>query len=584
LVDYQPIDEFDESEYITLNLTSLDDDTSYNYTLCLTGTEFTDSCYAQQNFTTLAYTPPFINVITAFNITNHEATLGATVLYNDYENITLEYYFDGSRVSVDSFNQVDEFDTSEYYTDEQTGLDYFTYYNYSLDITYINPHILAGASDSNWNSGYRINNSGTSEVYQIAFRNGRIGAAGWEDQNLREISSGQECVELCNKWFGDPTLNSETASLWLWNATLGDYEFQIVDTLSSIGTMTCWYIPYGAAPWEECYVGTEDSFIWYNAGSDGNQYAQVMNQSTPIPVVITGTTYDFRTLTAYIPYITISNAIDIVSTTATLTGTHYTYDYPSSVPFFRLDGEDQYPKTNITKGYGETNTFTLDLTGLETNTTYNYTFCVGYDTGWSLLVCDSTKEFTTGFEPSLTFGIPNPLGQNDVTLHWTFDWNEATNVSWRFSDAGGDWIPSHDGVTYDYEVDGLIAETTYYYYLQYRFDTLGTTHYVNTSLQSYTTDYANQFDSIWETMFQGSSFAKILLGFVVMFGIIFLGVGAFGKYNIQISMVAVLIFTIVGAVLSTLMNLFTFFHLLLIIIGSVLLMVMKSMFFGGGDR
>jgi len=167
-------------------------------------------------------------------------------------------------------------------------------------------------------------------------------------------------------------------------------------------------------------------------------------------------------------------------------------------------------------------------------------------------------------------------------LHWTFDWNGATNVTYKFIE-NPTWLPTYDGVTANYEQDSKQPETTYYYFLQYQFETLGDTYAVNTSIQSYTTDYANQFDSVWNTLFQGSSFAKILLGFVIMFGIIFLGVGAFGKYNIQMSMVAILIFTVVGAVLSTLMNLFTFFHLLLIIIGAVLLMVMKSMFFSGGD-
>ena len=300
---------------------------------------------------------------------------------------------------------------------------------------------------------------------------------------------------------------------------------------------------------------------------------------------INSTLKNFTTLDAYIPYITISGVNDIAGTTATLTGTHYSYDYNSTVPFFRLDGVDLFPKYERIHNYSVPHTETYDLENLTTNTTYNYTFCVGYGLGWASIVCDATKNFTTGFIPTVTFGTPDNINKNNVTLHWTIDWNGATNVTYKFI-TNPTWLPSYDGVAKTWFWSSLATETEYDYFLQIQYETLGNTYQFNTTNQTVTTYYENAFDDIWDTLLQGSSFAKILLGFVVLFGTIFLGVGAFGKYNIQISMIAVLIFTIIGTVLASLMKLFPLYILLLIIIGSVLLMIAKQTLFGndGGGR
>jgi len=85
-------------------------------------------------------------------------------------------------------------------------------------------------------------------------------------------------------------------------------------------------------------------------------------------------------------------------------------------------------------------------------------------------------------------------------------------------------------------------------------------------------------------MLQGSTTAKLLLGFVVLLGIIFFGVAVFGKYNMNLGVYGIMILAVVGTALATLMKLFSVGILLLVITGVVLLVIMKNMFFKGDEN
>ena len=524
------------SQYHSEVITGLDHNTFYTWDYCISYSEGI-LCDGGGNFTTDDYSPPSINVINAFDITNHEATLGTTVLYNDYTSMTLSWYLDGELVDAQNWEQEDEYDTSVYYTYNLTELDYNTSYDYELLVSYISEDYT-----------YQNVTTCASPLTQNYDCNGVLVAL-WSGSTVNEA----QCLTMGNNW---------------------ESYISIPASVPSGFTPSCVEVDNGY-----CRVtdGTK-----YNSG-DGSSWASNCTTSE----ISTGTytqfnsSSTFTTLDAYIPYITISGVIDVTGTTATLTGTYYYEDYSSTVPFFRLDGIDLLPKNNLSSP-SEPVTHTYDLTGLTTNTTYNATFCVGYGLGWALLVCDDIGEFTTGFEPSVTFGTPNPVNKNDVTLHWTIDFEGTTNVSYQFLGEGA-FVTAYDGVADTWLWSSLTSETEYPYFLTIKYDTLGSTYYVNTTTQYVTTYYENAFDDVWDTLLQGSSFGKILLGFVVLLGVIFLGVGAFGKYNIQISMIAVLIFTVVGTVLAGLMKLFPISIVLLVIAGSVVLMVLKNMFMGGSN-
>lgn len=528
------------------NLIGLDDDTSYTVDLCIDwineSSLYEEVCYGEQTFTTVAYVLPYVNIIGAFDITNHETSLGATVFYGSYENMSLSYYLDDSIKLTTSYDQFDEFDTSEYFFKELTGLDFFTYYDYRLDIEYIDPNGLGAGSV--WENEYGCTAGSGYTTLQT-----RFGVSYYPEYN-EYVLSNNDCQELCNYFIGE---NDSIAA----------------------GDGCCYYVDMQPAyPFNECFISDGD--LTHLGSTDFD--SQIMNSSVPVPRQIEGTTYDFRTLEAYIPYITISGALDIAGTTATLTGTYYMEDYSSTVPFFRLNGEDLYPKNNYTNPT-EPFTETYDLTGLETNTTYNMTFCVGYGLGWANIVCDAQRTFTTGYEPTFTWGLPTEVYDTSYILHWTIDFSGTTNVAYKLNDNNPTWLTSFDGVQKDWSVTGLDPETTYTNFVAIKYDTLGSTYYLNTSDQNVTTYYDNAFDDIWDNLLQGSDFAKILLGFVVLFGVITLSVGAFGKYNMKMGFTGILVMIILGTVIATLMNLFPLYILLLIITGSVLLLIAKNMFF-----
>jgi len=540
----QTLYESGTSQYDKEDFTGLTYNTNYTWDWCISY-EDGEICDGGGRFTTLDYTPPSINIINAFDITNHEATLGTTVLYNDYENMTLAWYLDDVLVVAESFTQVDEFDTSEYYTYNLTLLDYFTQYDYELRVTYTS-------------HDFTLQNVTSCDDPMTQTYDCKI--VTYEATNKVALFSGStvdasQCLNMAENW---RTYISNTVAFDI-NHPTGVFDVSCIEV-------------------DNGYCSVWNTYKWIDDG-DGSSFASnctTTEISTGTTTTINDTDY-FRTLDAYIPYHTISGVTDISGTTATLTQTFYKEDYDSLVPYFVIDGVDQTNKTNISS-VSEPYTYTLDLTELATNTTYNYTACVGYGLGWSLLVCNTTKEFTTGFSPSVTFGTPTLVNANDVTLHWTVDWAGTTNVTYKFKGSNPSWVTTYDGVAQTWKWDSLTAETNYTYWLEINYTTLGTAYLYTTPTQYVTTYYENAFDDVWDTLLQGSGTAKTLLGFVVLFGIIFVGVGVFGKYNMRMGLMPIILFVVVGTAIATLMKLFSVGMLLLVIVGAVVLAMLTGLF------
>jgi hypothetical protein len=533
------------SQYHHQDFTGLNDNTNYTWDFCISFSQGI-ICDGGGVFATLPYTPPYINAISTFNITNHEARVGATIFYGSYLNLTLEYYLDGVRVSDDDYNYNGS--PSKYYTDYWTGLDYKTLYTYRLDVSYIDPNGL-GAGNT-WLDGYRINGTTT----QLTYSDGRFTPdTNWTAQDDKEIISKPECRDLCNRYYGDPSLNRG----------------HITE-----GNGTCWYIDNN--PYDECFIGHDGSFAWYNAGTEGDWYTQYMNQSSQVTRLITGTTKNFTTLNPYPPYLTISGATDIKGKSATLTGTYYPYDYNSTAPYFLLEGV-RINATPVTNGsYSVPEQPTILLTGLLMNTTYNYSLCVEYGTNHSI-ICDVTRNFTTTFEPSFTWDKVDITMPTELIWYWTIDYDNVNLVEYRFNGTGT-WLVAPDGVQKNQGFTGLTPQTNYTAYVAMRYKVLVGSPYIyaNSSFNTAKTYYENAFDDIWDTLLQGSTIGKLLLGFVVLFGILFLGISQFGKHNLQVGVLPILLMIVVGTAIATLMKLFTVWILILVIIGSVILMVLTN--------
>jgi len=96
-------------------------------------------------------------------------------------------------------------------------------------------------------------------------------------------------------------------------------------------------------------------------------------------------------------------------------------------------------------------------------------------------------------------------------------------------------------------------------------------------------DPDNEFDAIWQTLFQGSQFAMTLMGFFLVLAILFIGISAFGKVGMQMGSFAVMIFLFIGVFIATLLRLFPMIYMILFLVGGILLIVLKQMFFTGAS-
>ena len=537
LEDYSWVDayfEFDGTNYSKTNYTSNDEhyqeisslecETEYDYTFHLDYTYGTVSS-PEYSFNTSTCIAPTISITSAINITNEDARLVGSFAYEDFENVTTYWVVDSTPYIGDVYNKGATSSETDYYN--LTSLNYETTYDYYLQLKYINGTTTTGSEADAFTqlyvcSGTQIHSYGAVPVY-----------GGDVPDSL------ERCAVAC----------------------------EISNDVS-------------CCSWKNAYCYGYNGSTVYDGG--GSYYAANVTNSvtTNSYAIVNSTTKNFTTLRD-IPYITISNAIQLGGETATLTGTYYEEDYNSTVPFFYLDGVILNPRYNYTNSSPRTETY--DLTNLTQNTTYNYTFCVGYGLGWALRVCDTQKQFTTGFIPTISIGGETHIDDTNATLHFTVDYNGATNVLWSLFYGGTNVTSptlSTDGAN-SYHWSNLTEATTYPYYIQLNYTTLGNTFLLNSSSDSFTTASENEFDDVWDTLVEGNSKAMILLGVVVVLMILFGSVLVFGKFNMELGTFGILAIVVIGTIIATVTHLFPVYILLAVIIGSVVLAVMKQMFFGG---
>ena len=89
--------------------------------------------------------------------------------------------------------------------------------------------------------------------------------------------------------------------------------------------------------------------------------------------------------------------------------------------------------------------------------------------------------------------------------------------------------------------------------------------------------------SFWESLLgdYNTSLIKMIMGFVLIFGLILFAAFSFGKYGVQLGTMGIMIFTFLGVVFATLLGLLPIYVLILILVGGVLLIILKQMLFPG---
>lgn len=156
-------------------------------------------------------------------------------------------------------------------------------------------------------------------------------------------------------------------------------------------------------------------------------------------------------------------------------------------------------------------------------------------------------------------------------------------------------LDTNETTTASYEQDELSTNTSYdyRYCIEYENDdgdietdcgldeTFTTTDENGTQPGDDDEELEGTLDSMWDTLLQGSSTAKTILGIGILLSILFLGVRTFGENNVQLGTYGIMILVFVGATLATLLGLFPTSILILFIIGGVVLAVLKGLLMSG---
>ena len=89
-------------------------------------------------------------------------------------------------------------------------------------------------------------------------------------------------------------------------------------------------------------------------------------------------------------------------------------------------------------------------------------------------------------------------------------------------------------------------------------------------------------DTMFAQLVVAPSWATMLAGFVVVLAIVFLGVVAFGKSKVQVGTFGIMVLAFIGVVISTAIGLFPSYILILFLVLSLVMIIIKSLFFRGG--
>lgn len=231
------------------------------------------------------------------------------------------------------------------------------------------------------------------------------------------------------------------------------------------------------------------------------------------------------------------------------------------------------------------------LTGLDSNSEYNISSSALIDSPiiGSYSTTTPQDSITTNLKyPTVYSSEPSNYFQDNVLLTGDIDYGDENPISYYFNyynttvNATTNTTTNFTkGTTPQAILYDLPDDKIYYNRLCY-------TYYINDSTTTQCGEYVqfktlSELEYMWEVLLDGSSWSKILAGFFITLGILFVGVKAFGSYNVQLGTFGIMILVLIGAVIATVFQLFPTYILLILLIGSVIMMVLKSMMFNGNN-
>lgn len=245
------------------------------------------------------------------------------------------------------------------------------------------------------------------------------------------------------------------------------------------------------------------------------------------------------------------------------------------------------------------------ITGLDDNEFYSYKFCaldddlneicgdeeLFYTNESVTLPTISIQPATNVMERSARFVALISDLAGYASLDYYFTYKKSSDSLYLSFTSTSTTTSSGAQTVYD-DVYTLVGDTQYdvkmcvdigipYCTASTSFNTTAVTN--NVFVAPTTPDSDNTFDDIWDIIFQGSYFMKLLMGFFIVLAVLFMGINGFGKMGMQMGSFAMMIFLFIGVVLATLLKLFPMFIMILFLVGGILLIVLKQMFFGGAS-
>lgn len=230
---------------------------------------------------------------------------------------------------------------------------------------------------------------------------------------------------------------------------------------------------------------------------------------------------------------------------------------------------------------------------LESDTEYEARMCVESDE-WNTKNCTLYSDTKTGEQGVEGFKTLTPVRNYNggITLRGeTEDLHDARNVRGWFIlehvESGNKTNTTKFDIesagTHSQRIENLTYDTKYEYIfvIEFEIDRYGGINTYESSGEwiSFTSNVEKSMENIWNSLLEGSSWAKILMGVAITLSVLFVGVRTFGRSNMQLGTYGIMILLFTGALLSTIIGLFPTYILLLIVIGGIVLAVIKGMFF-----
>jgi len=90
-------------------------------------------------------------------------------------------------------------------------------------------------------------------------------------------------------------------------------------------------------------------------------------------------------------------------------------------------------------------------------------------------------------------------------------------------------------------------------------------------------------DILFTALQTDSSWAGLLLGFILVLSIIFMGVKAFGKANMQLEGYGIMVLAFIGILTASIIGLFPTYIIVVFIMISLVIILFKQTIFKGGN-